>query len=207
MLLRNIPIVLEYPSFGFFSLAIFNLNNFEVSIGVSEIAVIVEVVTVIVTIHPSCLNSTPVNPGTKVNGKNTATITRVVTITASHTSFVAYMAASLGLLPRSICLDMFSNTTIASSTTIPIAMVRDAREITLMEFPVKNRYMNDVIREMGMANAIMNVALHLPRKNKTTNTTKINANIMVLDKLRIELLINSEVSNMVSISTSGGSVF
>lgn len=68
--------------------------NCEQSIGVREIAVNVEVHTVIQTIHPNCLNKIPVIPVTRVNGKNTATVTRVVTITDNHTSFVPYLAAS-----------------------------------------------------------------------------------------------------------------
>ena len=109
------------------------------SIGVREIAVSVEVHTVIQTIHPNCLNKIPVIPVTRVSGKNTATVTSVVTITDNHTSFVPYLAASRGRLPRSICFVMFSNTTMASSTTIPIAIEREDSEITFRDSPVANK--------------------------------------------------------------------
>ena len=99
----------------------------------------VEVQIVMQTIHPSCLKMMPVMPVTKVKGKNTATVTNVVTMTESHTSLVPYLAASRGRLPRSMCLVTFSRTTMASSTTIPIAMERDESEIMLSDSPVANR--------------------------------------------------------------------
>ena len=43
--------------------------NCEQSIGVREIAVSVEVHTVIQTIHPNCLNKIPVIPVTRVTGR------------------------------------------------------------------------------------------------------------------------------------------
>ena len=58
-------------------------------LGVSVIATKVETHTTMVTIQPNSLNITPAIPPTKVNGKNTATITKVVAITETHTSLVA----------------------------------------------------------------------------------------------------------------------
>ena len=81
----------------------------------------------------------PAIPESIVSGMNTARITSVVAITDSHTSLVAYMAASLGEEPFSIWVVIFSNTTIASSTTIPIAMESDESEMMLSVEPVANR--------------------------------------------------------------------
>ena len=72
-------------------------------------------------------------PGIMVRGKNTAMVTSVVTITEVHTSLVPYLAASLGREPRSTCLVTFSSTTMASSTTIPMAMESDMRVMVLSE--------------------------------------------------------------------------
>ncbi len=91
------------------------------------------------TIQPNCLNRIPVIPDTKVSGKNTATVTSVVTITESHTSLVPYLAASLGRLPRSTCFVMFSSTTMASSTTIPMAIEREDKDIMFNDSPVAYR--------------------------------------------------------------------
>ena len=61
----------------------------ELNVGVSVMAANTDVIIVIDTLIPSCLKRTPVSPFTNVSGKNTATTVNVVTITASHTSFVA----------------------------------------------------------------------------------------------------------------------
>ena len=74
-----------------------------------------------------------------VSGRNTATMVRVEAITDSCTSWVACTAASLGFEPHSICVVMFSNTTMASSTTIPIAMVKDDIEMIFSVLPVAYR--------------------------------------------------------------------
>jgi len=66
-------------------------------------------------------------------------ITKVDAITAVHTSLVPAIDASLGVLPLSICLVIFSKTTIASSTTIPIAIVIADKEITFNVSLAKNR--------------------------------------------------------------------
>ena len=49
------------------------------------------------------------------------------------------MAASLGFEPRSICVVMFSRTTMASSTTIPMAMDSDESEMMFSVEPVAKR--------------------------------------------------------------------
>ncbi|MPN23422.1 hypothetical protein SDC9_170810 [bioreactor metagenome] len=77
----------------------------------------------------------PAKPVTMVNGKNTAMMVRVDAMIATATSFVAYMAASLGLLPLSMCVVIFSSTTMASSTTIPMAIESELREIIFNVFP------------------------------------------------------------------------
>ena len=109
------------------------------SIGVNERALVVEMVIMIHIIQPNCLKSTPDIPVTIVNGKNTAIIVNVEAITEIATSFVAWIAACFGSDPRSIWVVTFSNTTMASSTTLPIAMERHDKEIMLSEPPVAYR--------------------------------------------------------------------
>ena len=65
-------------------------------------ATVAETVIQIDTIQPISLNIMPACPPSIVSGKNTATITIVVAITDTHTSLVAYIAASRGREPRSI---------------------------------------------------------------------------------------------------------
>ena len=107
--------------------------------GMRVIAAVVDTHTTMVTIQPSSFMKMPIMPGSMVRGTNTATSTSVVAMTDVHTSLVAQMAASRGDSPRSMCLVMFSNTTMASSTTIPIATVREARDMMFSELSARSR--------------------------------------------------------------------
>ena len=61
-------------------------------------------------------------PGMKIVGTNTASSTRVVAITGLVICSIALAVASLGGRPSSAMMrSTFSTTTIASSTTMPIA--------------------------------------------------------------------------------------
>ena len=64
---------------------------------------------------------------------------KVEAMTDNCTSWVACTAASLGFEPRSMWVVMFSKTTMASSTTIPIAMVSEDMEMIFKVLPVANR--------------------------------------------------------------------
>ena len=70
---------------------------------------------------------------------------------------------------------MFSKTTIASSTTIPIAIERADIEMIFNVFPVAKRYTREPSNAIGIDRTMMNVALHLPKK---TNTTSMTTRIM-----------------------------
>ena len=67
---------------------------------------------------------------------------------------------------------MFSNTTIASSTTIPIATVKEQRDIIFNELPDNAKYMKDTINAIGIVMAMINVALHLPRNKNASKKKK-----------------------------------
>jgi len=69
-------------------------------------------------------NKIPVVPGNSATGTNTATNTNDVATTAPATSFIATDAALCGsVMPSAMCRSTFSITTIASSTTSPVASV------------------------------------------------------------------------------------
>ena len=147
----------------------------EQSIGVRVSDTTSEMAMMIHIIQPSCLNITPAIPDIMVSGKNTANMVIVDAITDTATSLVACMAACLGLAPRSIWVVMFSNTTIVSSTTIPMAMVSELRDMILSEPSVTKRYMNDAISDSGMVMATTIVARQRPVKKYTTSTTNSRA--------------------------------
>ena len=106
------------------------LSILEQSIGTRVSAAVVEMIMMMLTIQPSCLNMIPAIPETMVRGRNTQSIVNVEAITEIPTSEVPWTAASVGFSPRSKCVETFSSTTMASSTTIPIAM--DKADIDMM---------------------------------------------------------------------------
>ena len=71
-----------------------------------------------------------------IEGTNTAHSTSAMAISAEPTSFMLLIAASRGLRPLSMLRSTFSTTTIASSTTMPIASTNPNNERLLSE---KNR--------------------------------------------------------------------
>ena len=80
-----------------------------------------------------CVNNIPVIPLIKISGTNTATRTTVVAIIANETCLAPLYAATKGVSPSSILLTIFSNITIASSTTIPIARTKAIKVKRLIE--------------------------------------------------------------------------
>ncbi len=111
----------------------------EHSIGVKVRADVVDTVMMMHIIQPSSRNSTPDMPDTRVSGKNTPIMVSVDATTEIATSLVPWMAACFGSEPRSMWLVTFSSTTIASSTTLPMAMLRHESEIMFNDEPVAFR--------------------------------------------------------------------
>src|SRR5882672_3547445 len=100
----------------------------------------------------------PVVPGKSATGTNTATSTNEVAITAPATSFIATDAALCGsVMPSTMCRSTFSITTIASSTTSPVASVIPNNVNVLMENPNAFTKMKVPISETGIVIAGMNV--------------------------------------------------
>jgi hypothetical protein len=81
----------------------------------------------------SSTKSRPVKPGMNMSGAKTATRTTVVATTAKKTWAAPLWAATSGGSPSSIRRWMFSTTTMASSTTRPIARTRARRVRRLTE--------------------------------------------------------------------------
>lgn len=77
------------------------LSILEQSIGTRVSAAVVEMIMMMLTIQPSCLNMIPAIPETMVRGRNTQSIVRVEAITEIPTSEVPWTAASVGFSPRS----------------------------------------------------------------------------------------------------------
>ena len=89
---------------------------------------------------------------------------------------------------------VFSSTTIASSTTIPIAKIIANSVSKLIEKPNKYKPAKVPINEIGTAIIGISVARQLCKNKKTTNTTNTKASANVLNTSLIVALTKSLVS-------------
>ena len=121
----------------------------------------------------------------EATGINTATRTSVVAITGAVTSFMACMVASREFIPfwRFTCTA--STTTMASSTTIPMASTKPRSDSTLMVNPSMGKMANAPINETGMAMVGISVALKSWMK---INTTRITSESAISSVITISLI-------------------
>ena len=101
-------------------------------------------------------------------GMKIATVVAVDARSAPHTWLVPRSLASAGVAPVSRRRTMFSSTTIAASSTMPVAKARPASEITLSERPVGERIANVASSDTGIASAMISVARHWRRNSHRT---------------------------------------
>ena len=146
----------------------------------------------------------PAMPVIIVRGINTHSIVSVEAITEIPTSAVPCTAASLGFSPLSRCDVTFSSTTMASSTTIPMAMDRALMEMMLSVLPVAKRYIREASRAIGMDSTTMRVPFRRPRKRNTTSITTRKVMRMVSFREPMVRRMLSELSTTVMILISAG---
>src|SRR6266542_3084882 len=114
-------------------------------------------------------------PPTNATGKKTDERTSAIATTGPETSSIALSVASRGDSPCSMCCSTASTTTIASSTTRPIASTRPKSESVLIEKPNKGNSTNTPMSETGTAHNGISVARQPCKKMKTTKTTSASA--------------------------------
>ena len=102
-------------------------------IGVIVSATMPEMITAPESVKANSWNSAPVRPPVKPSGASTAARVSVIAITGPVISFMPTIAASIGDSPSSMWRWMFSTTTIASSTTRPIASTIASSDRRLIE--------------------------------------------------------------------------
>ena len=102
-------------------------------IGVMVSATMPEMMTAPASVKANSRNSAPVRPPVKPSGDSTAASVSVIAITGPVISFMPWIAASSGCSPSSMWRWMFSTTTIASSTTSPIASTIASSDRRLIE--------------------------------------------------------------------------
>src|SRR6187200_2055015 len=166
------------------------------SAGVSVTALNTDSATANAIVIENWAYSRPVVPGKNATGTNTAMSTRPVASTAPNTSRIASDAACLALLPYSwMCRSMFSITTMASSTTMPVARMMPKSVRVLIEKPISLVNANAPISDTGMVTAGMIVLRQVCRKMKMTSTTSAIASASVLRTSLIDSSTTSVVLN------------
>ena len=131
-------------------------------------------------------------------GMKTDSSTRVMAMIGPVTWVIAFSVASAGVRSGS-CSRMCSTastTTMASSTTMPIASTSASSETVLAEKPSASMTAKVPISATGTAMMGMSVARRLPRKMKTTMATSTKASISVWITLSIVASTNTVVSYM-----------
>ena len=114
----------------------------------------------------------PTSPPIIRIGIKTAIRETLMDKTVKPTSCAPFKAASMRVAPFSICRETFSSTTIASSTTNPVATVRAIKVMLLMENPAKAIIANVPRIETGTTIAGIRVIRTSPRKRNTTRVTR-----------------------------------
>ena len=144
-------------------------------------------------------------PGKNATGTKTEMSTSEVAITAPLTSLMAAEAAACESACSSLMWRwMFSMTTIASSTTSPVASTIPNRVRVLMENPASWMKANAPTSDTGIATAGISVLRHSCRKINITNMTKKIASSSVFSTSCMESPTNVVVSNATWYSSPGG---
>ena len=161
------------------------LSSMAARAGDRDSALKAESSTEIAMVSANCWYMLPVRPGMKATGMNTAERMRAMPMTGADTSFMAWTVASCGLIPCSMWCITASTTTIASSTTMPMASTRPNIESVFTEKPRRGKKMKVPIRDTGTVRRGMIVARRFCRKMNTTRVTRITAstNVWTMDSI------------------------
>ena len=124
----------------------------------------------------NCLYNCPVMPERKLTGTNTAHSTSEVAMMALPRPPMAFFVASYGERCSSFIMrSTFSTTTMASSTTIPMARISPSSVIMLSEKPNASITPKVPISDMGTAITGISVARQFCSDRKTTRITSSSA--------------------------------
>src|SRR5580698_714556 len=183
-------------------------RNKAASAGESVNALNAEMAMANAIVKANCLYRMPVVPGKNDTGTNTEIKTRDVAITALVTS---PMASDVALWGSQCSNDMwrctFSITTIASSTTSPVASVMPKSVSELIENPKILMNANVPINDTGIVMAGITVARQSSKNRKMTMITMMIASLSVEITSVTESPITVVVSNATTYLIPGGKDF
>ncbi len=120
-------------------------------------------------------------PARNAVGTKTALRPKAMAITATVTSSIDFRAASRGSSPCSIQRSTFSTTTMASSTTMPMASTSPHREILLRLNPKAAMTAKVPTNETGTATSGISAARQFCKNNSTTRATRAMASNRALN--------------------------
>ena len=140
---------------------------------VSELNALIRVETAMVTAN--WRKNWPVMPPTNAAGMNTAESTSAMATTGPVTSSIALRVASRGDSPCSSQRSTFSTTTMASSTTMPMASTRPKSVRLLSENFAAAMTAKVPTTATGTATSGITAARQLCRKTSTTMATRTTA--------------------------------
>src|SRR3984957_1176333 len=152
-------------------LSVFGFSNSAASAGLSVSALNADKITEIAMVTANCWYNRPVIPGINAVGTNTADSTSAMPTTGPEISSIALSAAAFGASPSSMCLSTASTTTIASSTTNPIASTSPNNDSVFTENPNTGNKTKVPTSDTGTASNGISVALHPCKKMYTTMMT------------------------------------
>ncbi len=142
------------------------------SIGVVVSEMTRESATVTASVIANSRNTRPTSPPIKRIGMNTAISALLIARTVKPTSCAPCSAACMRGMPASTCRVMFSMTTIASSTTKPVATVSAIKERLFRLKPRTYITPNVPMSDSGTATAGTSAARGLRSITTTTVTTR-----------------------------------
>src|SRR5262245_105858 len=152
----------------------------------------------------NCRYICPVIPGMNAGGKNTDINTKVIPMIGPISSRIASMDPCFGVCPRSTCCDTPSTTTIASSTTIPIATTTANRVNRLIEKPTAAIAANAPMIVTGTVVAGTKVARQSCKNTTITTSTRTPASNSVWYTSLIDSFTNVVASKGIDQSSPSG---
>ena len=179
-----------------------NHNAHCVGFNVNALTADINAVTAIT--NANCRYICPVIPGMNAGGRNTDISTSVIPMIGPNSSRIASIDPCLGVCPRSTCCDTPSTTTIASSTTIPIASTTANNVSRLIENPIAAIPANAPMIVTGTVVAGTSVARQSCRNTTITTSTSNPASNNVWYTSLTDSFTNVVVSNGIAYSNPSG---
>ena len=137
------------------------------------------------------------------SGSSTSSVQKVAARLGRATSLAPRYAASLGFAPSPRCRWVFSSTTMARSTSGPMARAKPARVITLIVCPAADRQATAPRMATGMVMTAIIVIRHSPRNSRMTSEHRTAPRTPSSVRLRIALSTYTDWSITSFRSTSG----